>query len=667
MSLHLFICSVLTLTGGTLAVAAGLRYRLLQKKFPKLPRHEAFFSFATIFPALAGGGLLAAAAALLIQEPLAALLLFSGITLLCGVYLFLFVKSHARTVAALKEAPPVMGKALQTVSDVAARLFDADPQTFDATLTGCMEAVGRCVDADRVTIWKKHVQDGSLYSSQLHEWSREGTPVLESPFTVAMPLSDTWHALLAANRCVNGIARDFTGFEKKQLTARGILSLLIIPVFRQEKLWGAVVFSDYRRERLFSEREIDILRPASSLLVSAMFHNANELALKNERDKAVAAARAKTEFLANISHGVRTPMHAITGMINIARTTSDKERLQACLDHIDAASRQLLSTVNDVLDMSKIEAGKLELSEEPFELVPLLHNVKSLISVQALEKKQSIGIELVPPLPQVLVGDELRITQVLLNLLANAVKFTPENGEIHLRASSVSSSYTGYVDLAVSVSDTGIGMTQEQVRRIFSTLEEPEYGIARRFAVAGLGLSICKNLVALMNGAIEVQTAPGEGSTFTAHFRIRQGSRDMLPAKSGFNSPLEGIFSGKRLLLVDDIAINREIVMTLMEKTGITIDTAQNGQEAVEMYKAAPEKYDAILMDVQMPLKDGYAATEEIRAIGTLPAKSVPIIAMTVHAFEEDIKRSMAAGMTEHIAKPIEFDTLVAKLSLYLR
>jgi signal transduction histidine kinase/CheY-like chemotaxis protein len=378
------------------------------------------------------------------------------------------------------------------------------------------------------------------------------------------------------------------------------------------------------------------------------------------------ASRTKGEFLANMSHEIRTPINAVTGMTAIARSSHDLHRIYDCLDKIGVASRQLLGLINDILDMSKIEARKFELAHEPFALEAMARNAGSIIGVRTAEKKQRFTVEVAPDIPEVVIGDEMRLSQILINLLSNAVKFTPEGGEITLSLRRVGSR-EGKEEIEASVKDSGIGISPEQMARLFNAFVQADSGTAKRFGGTGLGLAISRSLAELMGGGITVESEIGKGSRFTVRALLEKGGREMLEAKAAGKTPAEFDFRGRRLLLAEDVAINREIVLALLEDTGALIDCAENGEEAVAMFRGDPEKYDLIYMDLQMPVMDGYEATRRIRALDTPRAKTAPIIAMTANAFAEDVEKCKRAGMDAHIAKPIEVEALLAVTDKFLK
>lgn len=558
---------------------------------------------------------------------------------------------------------------LHAVNEVAAMLLGSTVESYERTLFACMDKMGVVADVDRVYIWKNHEQDGALYTTQVYEWSGGAEPQQGNELTVSVPFPEDWRPRLSNNQCVNGIVSSFPDFERAHLEAQGVVSILVVPVFLHGEFWGFVGFDDCCNERVFSPSEESILRSVSLLFATSQLRNEMTITLMQAKEEATASSKAKTDFLASMSHEIRTPINAITGMSSIARMSNDRDKINSCLNHIDAASRQLLALVSDVLDMSRIEAGKLELSEEPFELSAMLYNIRSIIAVRADEKKQTFEIDLGASLPRVVVADDTRMSQVLINILSNAVKFTPEGGKVSLVARCLGSRRENGHDLdnlEFIVSDNGIGIAPENMQRLFGKFEQAERGTARRYGGSGLGLSICKSIVELVGGSIDVESEPGKGSRFTVRFTVMRGDESQIVLPGQPDGGVNYDFSGRRALLVEDIEVNRDIVMTLLADSGLAIDAAGDGQVALELFKTMPEHYDLIFMDVHMPVLDGYSATKAIRALEHPRAKIVPIIAMTANAFSEDVQRCLEAGMDDHIAKPVNFELLMQKISAHL-
>jgi signal transduction histidine kinase/CheY-like chemotaxis protein len=515
------------------------------------------------------------------------------------------------------------------------------------------------------------------------------------------------------------------------------------------------------------------------------------------RQQALLSARAKSEFLANMSHEIRTPLNAVISMEAIGRAASDIERKDYAFDQIGDAAAHLLGIINDILDMSKIEANKLRLDKRAFNVEEVLRRVANVISFRTSEKHQQFTVYIDDKVPVGLVSDDLRLAQVITNLLSNAVKFTPEGGHINLSAELIEQ--RGSIStVQFSVQDTGIGIPKENLERIFHSFEQVESSTVRKFGGTGLGLTISRKFVEMMGGELAVTSQPGEGSTFiftikaeragdvagekldaivepekrrclvvssdqvareshvTVATRIgipcdfandRGQARELLKTNhydltilgwqiDGVNSidlvryiketgladhvvvaayPFELAkseqydpealidryltkplfcsdyiallnalygeerveeqagpgggqidFSGVQLLLAEDLDVNKEIVCALFEPLGFAVDWAKNGREAVEMFADDPGKYDLILMDMQMPEMDGLEATRQIRALADYRARKVPIIALTANVFKEDIDNSLAAGMNDHLGKPLDFDEALKKIATHL-
>jgi signal transduction histidine kinase/CheY-like chemotaxis protein/PAS domain-containing protein len=693
---------------------------------------------------------------------------------------------------------------LSTLNTMAVILMSSG-KDIAALLHDAIAELGKGVDADIAYILENTEVNGELCCSCDIFWARvKPEPPVNVPYDRFAP---PWRETLAKGVILNARFSDI--FERPEDIHPSIAfakAYANIPLFINGVFWGAVGLLRVSNDSFFIKAEEDLLQSAGTLIASAIIRDGMTKDLLEANRAATAGAQAKTDFLSRMSHEIRTPMNTIIGMTTLGQKASGMDRIKYCLKQIENSSRQLLGIINDVLDMSKIEANKLEILSEEFEFEDMIQHVINVVQVKMDEKAQEFLVNIENVFPRTVISDELRLSQVLINLLTNAVKFTPDGGTITLfvRETAIDADTAR---LHIEVADTGIGITDEQKARLFRVFEQAESTTTRKYGGTGLGLSISKSIVNLMGGDIWVEDNPDGGSKFVFEVIItwggarrpknmpaalrrgpagglrilvvdddpptleyiesilesfslacdkagsgaqavamakkcaeEGGSYDMvfldwkMPDMDGRETAAEikriigknpiivmissashdevisalnpvGVthflpkpvlpsalfntiitlmgyeneaaaekgtpsydWSGRRLLLAEDVEINREVLMGILEETGITIEYAENGRRAVQMF--AGHEYDIILMDIQMPVMDGFDATRAIRSLeAEQPSKSVkpiPIIAMTANAFKEDVRECLAAGMNGHVAKPIDVRQLYSTLAAYL-
>jgi hemerythrin-like metal-binding protein len=386
-------------------------------------------------------------------------------------------------------------------------------------------------------------------------------------------------------------------------------------------------------------------------------------------ERAEQASRAKSEFLARVSHEMKTPMNAIVGMTNLARIIDAPEKKEDCLVKVGSASRHLLKLINDILDISEMEQGPPELACADFAFTAMLRGALEVMDFFIEEKQQMLSVDIHPSMPEIFFGDAERLAQIIVNLLSNAVKFTPEQGVIQIYARPLDER-DGLLTLRIEIADSGIGIPQEQQEAIFQAFEQADGGSARIHGGIGLGLAIARRIVERMDGRIWVESEPGKGAKFLFTVKLEKGrgqeaQTDVTGEAWDADEPTVS-FEGKTMLLVDDVQINREIVIAMLEDTRISIDCAVNGRQALELFAADPGKYDIILMDINMPEMDGVEATHRIRALDAPEGTLVPILAVTANVSSDDIKHYHAAGMNDYIGKPLDFTVFFDKLNEHI-
>lgn len=386
------------------------------------------------------------------------------------------------------------------------------------------------------------------------------------------------------------------------------------------------------------------------------------------------ASQAKSNFLNNMSHDIRTPMNAIMGFTNIAQKALEKgEDVSAYLSKIKVSSKHLLDLINDVLDMSRIESGKVILAEATYNIISLTEEMKTIIQTDIASKNINFTVDVSQVQNEYIRCDKLRLNQIFLNLLSNAVKFTPEGGQIDFIITESDSNIVDKRKFKIVVQDNGIGMSEDFKKVLFAPFEREKSSTISKIQGTGLGMAITKNLVDMMRGTIQVDSTKNEGTTISVEFDftiVDESEIDNEATVAKIEKVNVNNFMNKRVLLVEDNILNQEITTSILNQFGFVVETADNGQIAIEkikaVYKDKAKRYDVVLMDIQMPVMDGYEATRQIRAIEDAYIKQLPILAMTANAFEEDKKAAFAAGMNAHIPKPIDANELVKTIWMSL-
>lgn len=424
-----------------------------------------------------------------------------------------------------------------------------------------------------------------------------------------------------------------------------------VSIWDQGSYAGTMNYESRQKGRIWNEAERRTMKELAKLVSSFIM-----------KARADTVSQAKTDFLSRMSHEIRTPMNAITGMTTIAKTVlDDREKAMECLNKIEYANEYLLDLINDILDMSRIESGKLELNQEAADIGQQADNLKSLLMPQAVEKNIRLNFHNNYTSNRPVKADILRLNQILINIIGNAIKFTDPGGFVDFFIDPLYEDEMA-VKLRFSVKDTGIGISPKSIGQIFNAFEQADRSTASKYGGTGLGLSISSRLVQMMGGVLEVESELGKGSEFYFVTEFKVCEKEEIKEEEPEPGE-EADFSGERILLAEDNELNREIAKALLEMNGFIVETASNGQEALDLFTGHdPRYYDAVLMDIRMPVMDGLEATKNIRLSGKEDSRTIPIIAMTANAFDEDSKKSMESGMNGHLTKPVVIGQLLDML-----
>ena len=556
---------------------------------------------------------------------------------------------------------------LSTVNNAAALLLQAEADDFEKALWSSMGMMANASAADRVYIWKNSEVDGKLYCTQLYEWSEGAEPQQGNAHTINFPYGEMipeWVHRLSHGQCINGIVRDLSPVEQEQLSPQGIKSVLIVPVFLRDTFWGFVGFDDCHRERIFTENEESILRSGSLLIANALLRNEMTQQLEAAFERAQAASVAKSSFLANMSHEIRTPMNSIIGFAELALDKAILPHVRDYLNKITDSTKWLLRIINDILDISKIESGKIELENVPFELHSIFARCQSVISPSANEKGLDLRVYAEPTIGKKLLGDPVRLYQALMNLLSNAVKFT-DNGAVKM-SSSITGSDDNTATVYFEVKDSGIGMSAEQIEKVFEPFMQADSSTTRNYGGTGLGLTIAKNIVELMGGKLTVASELGKGSTFCFGlvFQTVEAPDEITEIKE--IKALEKPHFDGLVLICEDNPMNQQVICEHLARVGLQTVIAENGKLGVEIVQArtntGEKPFDLIFMDIFMPVMDGVEAATKIKALGI----GTPVIAMTANMMSGELENYRKAGMCDCVGKPFTTQELWRCLLKYL-
>ena len=528
----------------------------------------------------------------------------------------------------------------------------------DEMIAQTLQMVGEFLGVDQLLYFNIHKDEVTLECT--YEWitpTKELASLVGQAIEIKEPMQSIIEDLIAGGEeiCFHSNDPNYKALIRPYRIRNQ--NYIMVPISRKDHMYGLLDVSKAGEAVEWSTSEINLVVQVAGVLsaVSERDEMQHTLLVTELAEK---SSRQRSEFLSRISHEMRTPMNAIMGMTMLAKRVEEREKLEEMLDKVGEASTRLLRLIDDVLDISDMEDNRFQLRPKETHFVSLIQEILNKLGPDVRGKKQSLSPNIDSAIPDTIIVDDRRLQQVIQNLLENAIKFTPKQGSIQVNA-FVNDYRTDDIVMQIEVIDTGIGISEDDIELMFTPFEQIDGGMDRKFEGVGLGLSITKNIITHMGGEIWVESEEGKGSKFS--FTFVAGLK-----KKTQKIEVEGSLKGKTILIAEDVQINQEIVIAMLEDTGVSFDVAFNGQEVVSKYREAPDDYDLILMDINMPYMDGVDATKCIRAIESGTDYHIPIISMTANVLLSEVESYFAAGMNDHIGKPIDYDKLITTLHRFL-